>query len=162
MPRIASKITPHLWFAKDAEEAAKLYVSLLPDSRIDAVTALPADTPSGPAGSVRVIELTLSGQSFLMLEAGPLDPFNRAISFLVHCEDQAEIDRLWEGFVRGGGAHDRCGWLKDRFGVYWQIVPRVFSEMMRDPDRARAKRVTTAMLKMEKLDIAALKRAFEG
>lgn len=161
MAKIASKIMPCLWFAKDAEAAAKLYVSLLPDSRIESVSTLAAETPSGPPGSVRVVELTLAGQWFMLLEAGPLDPFNHAVSFVIHCEDQAEIDRLWDALADGGQI-EQCGWVRDRFGVCWQIVPRGFSEMMASPDRARARRAAEAMLKMVKFDIAALKRAYEG
>jgi len=156
-----SKIIPSLWFDGRAEEAAKLYVTLLPDSRIDSVTELPADSPSGPAGSVQIVEFTLAGQRFMAMNAGPLDPFNHAISFTIGCKDQAEVDRLWDA-LSDGGTIEQCGWLKDRFGVSWQIVPAVLGEMMKDPDRTRAKRVAEAMLEMVKLDIAGLKRAYEG
>jgi predicted 3-demethylubiquinone-9 3-methyltransferase (glyoxalase superfamily) len=159
--RLAQKITPHLWFDKEAEEAAKFYVSIFPDSRVDRVTAMPAASPSGPPGSVKVVELTLFGQAFLAMSAGPLDPFNHAISFVVSCETQAEIDRYWEALLQGGSV-EQCGWLKDRFGVSWQIVPTVLAEMMADPDRDKAKRATEAMLKMVKLDIAALQAAVGG
>ena len=157
----SSKITPHLWFADQAVEAASFYVSLFPDSRIDAVTPIPADTPSGPAGSVQVVEFTLAGQQFMAINAGPLDPFNHAISFLVNCEDQAEIDRLWDA-LSAGGAIEQCGWLKDRYGVSWQIVPKALGEMIKDKDRAKARRVAEAMLKMVKLDIEGLRQAYEG
>ena len=157
----SSKITPHLWFAEKAVEAANFYVSLFPDSRVDSVTAIPADTPSGPAGSVEVVEFTLAGQRFMAISAGPLDPFNHAISFLVSCADQAEIDRLWEALSKGGTV-EQCGWLKDRYGVSWQVVPAGLGELMRDRDRARARRVMEAMLGMKKLDIAALRRAHAG
>ncbi len=156
-----SKIAPHLWFAEKAVEAARFYVSLFPDSRIDSVTPIPAETPSGPAGSVQVVEFTLAGQQFMAIEAGPLDPFNHAISFVVSCDDQAEVDRLW-GALSKGGAVEACGWLRDRYGVSWQIVPTVLGEMMKDPDRHRARRVTEAMLRMTKLDIAGLQRAYAG
>lgn len=159
--KLAQKITPHLWYAKEAEEAARFYASIFPDSRVDRVTTLPAASPSGPAGSVKVVELTLFGQSFMAMSAGPLDPFNHAISFMVNCDDQAELDRYWEALLRGGSA-EQCGWLKDRFGVSWQIVPRVFAEMMADPDRDKARRAAEAMLKMVKLDIAALQQAYKG
>jgi predicted 3-demethylubiquinone-9 3-methyltransferase (glyoxalase superfamily) len=112
---------------------------------VDSVTALPADT--GPAGMVKVVEFTLMGQPIMAIGAGPLDPFNHAVSFIVQCDDQAEIDRLWAAMSEGGEI-EQCGWLKDRYGLYWQIAPAVLGEMMRDPDRARAKRVTEAMLKM--------------
>jgi predicted 3-demethylubiquinone-9 3-methyltransferase (glyoxalase superfamily) len=155
-----SKITPCLWFADKAEEAARFYVSLLPNSRIDSVTTLPADTPSGPAGSVPVVEFTLGGQQFMAFQAGRPDPFNHAISFIVNCEDQAEIDRLWNA-LSAGGSPEQCGWLKDRYGVSWQIVPRVLGEMMKDKDRAKARRVAEAMLKMVKLDIGGLRKAYD-
>ena len=156
------KIMPHLWYAKEAEEAAKFYASIFPDSRVDRVTPLPADSPSGPAGSVKMVEFTLCGQQFLAISAGPLDPFNHAISFVVSCDDQAEVDRYWDGLLQGGGATEACGWLKDRYGVSWQIVPRALFTMMADPDRAKAKRATDAMLKMVKLDLPTLQAAFDG
>jgi predicted 3-demethylubiquinone-9 3-methyltransferase (glyoxalase superfamily) len=156
-----SKVSPCLWFDAKAEEAARLYVSLVRDSRIDSVTTLPAETPSGPAGSVKVVEFTLAGQSFVAMDAGPLDPFNHAISLMVNCADQAEVDRIWDALC-DGGSPERCGWLKDRFGVSWQIVPTVLGEMMKDKDRARAGRVVQAMLSMVKLDIAGLRRAYDG
>jgi predicted 3-demethylubiquinone-9 3-methyltransferase (glyoxalase superfamily) len=156
-----SKITPHLWFADKAVEAANFYVSLFPDSRVDSVTPIPADTPSGPAGSVQVIEFTLAGQRFMAINAGPLDPFNHAISFMVSCADQAEVDRLWEA-LSAGGTVEQCGWLKDRYGLSWQIVPTALGELMKDADRSRSRRVMEAMLGMKKLDIAGLRRAYEG
>jgi predicted 3-demethylubiquinone-9 3-methyltransferase (glyoxalase superfamily) len=155
------KITPHLWYTKDAHEAARFYASIFPDSRVDRVTPLPADSPSGPAGSVELIEFTLCGQSFLAISAGPLDPFNHAISLHVTCENQAELDRYWNALLEGGTA-EPCGWIKDRYGVSWQIAPAGLVEMMADPDRGRARRVAEAMLKMGKLDFAALKAAYEG
>jgi predicted 3-demethylubiquinone-9 3-methyltransferase (glyoxalase superfamily) len=156
-----SKIVPHLWYAEKAVEAAKFYVSLFPDSRLDSVTPVPADTPSGPAGSVQVVEFTLAGQKFMAISAGPLDPFNHAVSFLVNCEDQAEVDRLWDA-LSAGGATEQCGWLKDRYGLSWQIVPKQLGELMRAGDPARARRVMEAMLKMKKLDVEGLRRAYEG
>jgi predicted 3-demethylubiquinone-9 3-methyltransferase (glyoxalase superfamily) len=155
------KLTPHLWYATQAEEAAKFYVKTFPESRIDRVTALAADSPSGPAGTVKVVEFTLFGQAFTAMSAGPMDPFNHAISFVVNCDDQAEIDRYWHALLNGGSA-EQCGWLKDRYGVSWQIVPTVLGEMMADPDREKARRAAEAMLKMVKLDIAGLQAAFEG
>lgn len=156
------QIVPHLWFPEQAEEACRFYAAILPNSRIDHVTTMPADSPSGPAGSVKVIEFTLLGQPYMAIEAGPLDPFNHAISLLVPCETQAEIDRLWTALAADGGAYEQCGWLRDKYGLSWQIAPAKMEEWMRDPDRARAKRVAEAMLKMVKLDIAALERAYEG
>jgi predicted 3-demethylubiquinone-9 3-methyltransferase (glyoxalase superfamily) len=156
-----SKIVPCLWYSDKAEEAAKFYASILPNSRVDSVTALPAESPSGPAGSVKVVEFTLLGQPFMAMSAGPLDDFNHSVSFLVECEDQAEIDRLWDA-LSAGGKIEQCGWLKDRYGLSWQIAPKILGKMMKDPDRARAKRVAEAMLKMVKLDIAGLQKAYHG
>ena len=155
------KIVPHLWYTREAAEAAHFYAAIFPDSRVDAVTALPAESPSGPAGSVEIVEFTLAGQPFMAMSAGPLDPFNHAISFVVECDDQAELDRYWEA-LGAGGTIEECGWLRDRYGVCWQIVPRALGEMMRAKDRAAAGRAAGAMLKMKKLDIAALERAFRG
>ncbi|MEI9994496.1 MAG: VOC family protein [Rhizomicrobium sp.] len=157
-----TKIIPHLWYARDAEAAARFYVSLLPDSRIDSVDTLPSDSPSGPAGSVTMVRFTLAGQPFQAIGAGPLDPFNHAVSFVIACDDQAEIDRLWAAILAHGGTAEQCGWIRDRYGLCWQIVPRVFPEMMADGDRARAGRVAQAMLKMVKFDIAALQAAYQG
>ena len=157
MPHIVTS----LWFPEKAEEAARFYVSLLPDSRIDSVTPMPAESPSGPPGSVVVVEFTLAGNPYIALQAGPLDRFNHAISLMIVCDTQQEIDRLWEALSEGGSI-EQCGWLKDRYGVSWQIAPKALGDMMRDPDRARAKRVAEAMLKMVKLDIAALQAAYDN
>jgi predicted 3-demethylubiquinone-9 3-methyltransferase (glyoxalase superfamily) len=157
-----AKITPCLWFDGKAEEAAELYVSLLPDSRIDSVMRSPADTPSGPAGMPLLVEFTLAGQQFQGLNGGPEFQFNEAVSFVIDCEDQAEVDRLWEALTAGGGEPSMCGWLKDRFGVSWQIVPRELNELMQDPDPERARRATEAMLQMRKIDVAELRRAVES
>jgi len=158
--KIKQKLVPHLWYAKEAEEAARFYASIFPDSRVDRVTPLPSDSPSGPAGSVNMVEFTLFGQPLLAISAGPLDPFNHAISLVVICDDQAELDRYWNGLLAGGSA-EQCGWLKDKFDVSWQIVPATLADMMTDPDRARAKRVADAMLKMVKLDFAPLQAAYD-
>jgi len=157
----SSKIFPHLWYAKEAEEAAAFYASIFPDSRVDRVTPLLSDSPSGPAGSVKVVDFTLFGQRFQAISAGPLDPVNHAISLVVVCNDQAELDRYWDALLKGGKA-EACGWLKDKYGVSWQIVPAVMDEMMSDKDPVRSKRVTDAMLKMVKLDIAKLQAAYDG
>ena len=151
-------ITPTLWYSREAEEAANFYASIFPNSRIDRVTALPADSPSGPAGSVKIVEFTLLGQPFEAFSAGPLDQFNHAISFSVRCDTQEEIDRYWDALLQGG-MPEQCGWLKDRYGLSWQIVPKVLATLVADPDREKAKRVSEAMLKMVKLDIAELERA---
>jgi predicted 3-demethylubiquinone-9 3-methyltransferase (glyoxalase superfamily) len=156
------KITPFLWYAKEAEEAARFYASIFPDSRVERVVAMPTASPSGPAGSVKIVDFVLFGQPFVAMSAGPLDPFNHAVSFVVNCETQEEIDRYWNALLGHGGAAEQCGWLKDRFGLSWQIVPTLLAGMMSDPDPAKAKRAADAMMKMVKLDIAALQAAFSG
>ena len=157
-----AKIFPFLWYAKDAEAAAKFYASIFPDSRVDRVTTMMSESPSGPPGSVKVVDFTLLGQRFQAMTAGPHDEFNDAISITVLCDDQAEIDRYWDALISGGGKPVACGWLNDRYGLRWQIVPARMEEMMADPDKARSKRVTDAMLQMIKLDIATLERAYRG
>jgi len=158
----SSKIFPHLWYAKEAEEAARFYASIFPDSRVDRVTALMSESPSGPPGSVKVVDFTLFGQRFQAMSAGPHHEFNDAVSLVVECDDQAELDRYWNALVEGGGKPQACGWLIDRFGVRWQIVPAILVEMMSDKDAARSKRVSDEMLKMIKLDIATLKNAYRS
>ena len=155
------KIVPFLWYSKEAEQAAAFYASIFPDSRVVRVTSMPSESPSGPPGSVKVVEFELFGQSFTAMTAGQGEPFNHAISFTVNCEDQAEVDRYWNALLEGGKP-EACGWLKDRYGVSWQITPTVLTRMMADPDRAKAKRATDAMLKMVKIDIATLQAAFAG
>jgi len=156
------KITPFLWYAKEAEEAAAFYAATFPDSRVVRVTTMQSDSPSGPPGSVKVVEFVLFGQAFTAMSAGPLDPFNHAISFVVSCDDQAEVDRYWNALLANGGAPEQCGWLKDRYGLSWQIVPKVMFEMMADPDRAKSKRASDAMMTMVKFDIAKLEAAYRG
>jgi predicted 3-demethylubiquinone-9 3-methyltransferase (glyoxalase superfamily) len=156
-----SRIIPCLWYCEKAAEAAAFYASLLPNSRVDSVSGLPADSPSGPPGSVQVVEFTLLGQPFMAMSAGPFEPFNHAISFIVECDDQSEVDRLWDALSEGGQI-EQCGWLKDRYGLSWQIVPKALGELMKDKDPARSKRVAEAMMKMVKLDAAALRRAYDG
>jgi predicted 3-demethylubiquinone-9 3-methyltransferase (glyoxalase superfamily) len=156
------KITPFLWYSKEAEEAAKFYTSIFPNSRIVRVSALPADSPSGPAGSVKMVEFELFGQTFMAMTAAHGDPFNHAVSIIVTCDDQAEVDRYWNALLANGGAPEACGWLKDRFGLSWQITPKVLLDMMASPDRAGGRRAAEAMMKMVKLDIATLKTAFDG
>jgi predicted 3-demethylubiquinone-9 3-methyltransferase (glyoxalase superfamily) len=157
-----ARIFPFLWYAKDAEAAATLYASIFPDSRVDRVTALMSETPSGPPGSVKVVDFTLFGQRFQAMTAGPHQEFNDAISIVVLCEDQAELDRYWNALLEGGGRPQACGWLTDRFGVRWQIVPARFAEMMADTDPKRSKKVTDAMLQMVKFDIATLEKAYRS
>jgi predicted 3-demethylubiquinone-9 3-methyltransferase (glyoxalase superfamily) len=156
------KITPFLWYSTQAEEAANFYASVFPDSRVTRVVTMPTDSPSGPAGSVKVVDFVLFGQSFTAMSAGPHHPFNQAISFVINCESQAEIDRYWDALLAGGGSPDACGWLRDRFGVSWQIVPTALVTMMDDADPAKGKRAADAMMKMVKLDIKALRAAFDG
>jgi predicted 3-demethylubiquinone-9 3-methyltransferase (glyoxalase superfamily) len=157
-----TKIFTHLWYAKEAEEAARFYASIFPESRVDRVTTLESETPSGPPGSVKVVDFTLFGQHFQAITAGTHHEFNDAISMVVLCDDQAELDRYWNLLLEGGGKPQACGWLIDRFGLRWQIVPAVLDEMMRAEDPARSKRVTDALLKMVKLDIAALEKAYRS
>jgi predicted 3-demethylubiquinone-9 3-methyltransferase (glyoxalase superfamily) len=162
MSRTKAKIFPFLWYAEEAEEAAAFYASIFPDSRVDRVTAMQSESPSGPPGSVKVVDFTLMGQRFQAMTAGPHDEFNDAISITVLCADQEEIDRYWDALTAGGGRPVACGWLVDRYGVRWQIVPEAFETMMADPDKERSRRVTDAMMTMIKFDIAALERAYRG
>ena len=159
---MADKIVPFLWYSEHAEEAARFYCSLIPNSRMGRVVSMPAESPSGPPGSVVVVDFTLAGRDFTAMKAGPLDAFNHSVSFVINCDDQAEIDRLWDGLLSGGGQPEQCGWLRDRYGLCWQIVPTVMQEMMASTDRAAAKRATEAMMKMVKFDIAKLEAAFRG
>ena len=155
-------ITTCLWFDGNAEEAARFYTSIFPDSRIDKVSKSPADNPSGRAGETLTVDFTLAGSRFQGLNGGPDFKFNESVSFVIDCKDQAEVDRYWDKLVEGGGEHSVCGWLKDRYGVSWQITPKVLVDMMASPDKARSKRATDAMLKMVKIDVAALEAAFDG
>jgi len=152
------KITQHLWFEKDMEAALRCYIALIPGSSLTWSSTLPADTPSGPAGSVKLAAFTLGDQRYAAIEAGPLDAFNHSFSIMVECADQAEVDRLWEALSEDG-VIEQCGWLRDRWGLSWQIVPRRLGELMSDPDSEKVKRVTEAMLQMVKLDIAGLEAA---
>jgi predicted 3-demethylubiquinone-9 3-methyltransferase (glyoxalase superfamily) len=153
-----SKIAPCLWFDGEAEEAANFYVSLLPGSRIDHIQKNVVDSPSGKTGSVLVVEFTLAGQRYLALNGGMRFEYTHAISFQVDCADQAEVDRLWDA-LSDGGSIEQCGWLKDRYGVSWQIVPTVLVKMLRDPDPAKAQRIMRSMLQMGNLDTAGLEAA---
>jgi predicted 3-demethylubiquinone-9 3-methyltransferase (glyoxalase superfamily) len=156
-----SKITPCLWFDGQAEEAAKFYVSLLPDSHVDRTVRSPGDTPSGQEGSVLLVEFTLAGQQFTALNGGPQFTFNESVSFVIECEGQEEVDRLWDALSSDESA-EQCGWLKDRYGLSWQIIPSALPRLLADPDAAKARRVMTAMLRMKKIDIAELERAGSG
>jgi predicted 3-demethylubiquinone-9 3-methyltransferase (glyoxalase superfamily) len=156
------KITPHLWFDGDAEAAAEFYVSLFPDSRIDAVHRSAGDNPSTQKGEVLLVAFTLAGRSFTGINGGPQFPFTEAVSFSIDCEDQAEVDRYWELITANGGSEGQCGWCKDRFGLSWQVVPRRLGELLSSPDREAAERTMQAMLAMKKLNVAALEAAAKG
>jgi predicted 3-demethylubiquinone-9 3-methyltransferase (glyoxalase superfamily) len=157
MAVIQQKIVPHLWFDKEAKEAASFYCSIFPDSSITSVTTL-RDTPSGDCD---VVSFTLSGQPFMAISAGPLFKFNEAISFMVYCDTQEEIDYYWKSLSAVPEA-EQCGWLKDKYGLSWQVVPAGMDEMMQGDDPERLARVVQAVLEMKKLDLAALQRAYDG
>ena len=154
------KITPFLWFDSSAEEAANLYVSVFKNSKVTGVSRYGEAGP-GPKGSAMSVTFQLDGQEFMARNGGPLFKFTEAISFFVNCETQDEIDRLWSK-LGDGGEPGQCGWLRDKFGLSWQIVPNVLGELMGDPDPEKSRRVTQAMLKMGKLDIAGLRRTYDG
>ncbi len=154
------KITPFLWFNDNAEEAVNFYLSVFNDAKIGTVTRY-GDAGPGPKGSVMIATFTLFGQEYIALNGGPMFKFTEAISFVVNCETQEEVDDLWEQ-LSAGGSKSRCGWLKDKFGLSWQIVPTALPRLMSDPDPAKAKRVAMAMMKMDKIDIAALQAAYDA
>lgn len=153
-------ITPFLWFDNNAEEAMNFYVSVFKNSRAGRVTRYGAAGP-GPAGSVMTVEFELDGQKFVGLNGGPHFKFNEAVSFTVRCETQEEIDYYWDKLSEGGQT-SRCGWLKDKFGLSWQVEPRILGDLMADKDPEKAKRVMEAMLKMDKIDIEPIRRVYEG
>jgi predicted 3-demethylubiquinone-9 3-methyltransferase (glyoxalase superfamily) len=155
------KVTQHLWFERDMDAAVRFYTDLIPGSSITWTSAVAADNPSGPAGSVGMMAFMLGDQRYMAINAGPLDPFNHSFSIVVECDDQAEIDRLWDA-LKEGGKVEQCGWLKDRWGLSWQIVPKQLGELMGGADPAASKRVAEAMLKMVKFDIAGLEAAARG
>jgi predicted 3-demethylubiquinone-9 3-methyltransferase (glyoxalase superfamily) len=157
---IKQRISPCLWFDGQAEEAANFYVSIFKDARVTAVSRY-GEVGPGPKGSVMAIGFELDGQAFTALNGGPLFKFTEAVSMIVHCETQAEVDHYWEK-LSAGGQPGRCAWLKDKFGVSWQVVPTALIELMQDKDAAKSARVMQAMLAMTKIDIAALRRAYEG
>jgi len=157
------KITPFLWFEDQAEEAARFYTSVFGNSRLGRIShygSVGEEVHGRPAGSVMAVEFELDGQQFIALNGGPHVRFNEAISFVVNCETQAEIDRLWDKLT-AGGEEVQCGWLRDKYGVTWQIVPTVLGKLMSDPDSNKSNRVTRALLQMQKLDIAELQRAYD-
>ncbi len=155
------KISNMLWYVDQAEEAAKLYVSLFPNSKIGNVSRYGENMP-GKAGSAMVVEFFLDGQKYQALNGGPHDSFNDAISLVIDCQDQAEVDHYWDGLIAGGGKPVQCGWLKDPFGVSWQVTPKQLGELMSSPDKAQNQRVAEAMMKMVKLDVAELEKAAKG
>ncbi len=161
--KITQKITPFLWFDDKAEEAAKFYTSIFKNSKIGNITRYDEEAagPTGrPAGSVMTVDFQLAGKEFVALNGGPMFKFTEAISFVVNCENQEEVDYFWSK-LSAGGEESRCGWLKDKFGLSWQVVPAVLIEMLTDKDTAKAKRVMHAMLQMDKIDIAVLKKAYD-
>lgn len=154
------KITPFLWFDHQAEDAARFYCSIFPNSRVVTVARY-GDAGPGPKGSVMTVQFELDGQSFIALNGGPQFTFTEAVSFSVDCKTQEEVDRYWQK-LSDGGAEGPCGWLKDKYGLSWQVNPSRLGELLSDPDRAKANRVMQAMLTMKKIDIAALERAAKG
>lgn len=159
--QLTSTITPCLWFDGKAEEAARFYCTLFPDSHVDRVHTAAADYPSGRKGDVLTVEFTLMGRTFTALNGGPYFKFNEAVSFQVPCKDQAEVDRYTKALSTVPEA-EQCGWVKDKYGISWQIMPIRLWELLADPDRAKAGRVMEAMLEMKRLDVAALERAAKG
>ena len=155
------KLTTCLWFDKQAEDAANHYVAIFPNSKITGGERYPEGAP-GEAGSVMTVTFELDGKQFMGLNGGPHFQFNEAVSFVIDCRDQAEVDYYWERLLAGGGKESQCGWLKDKFGVSWQVVPRQLFELTSGPDKARNQRVFSAMLKMVKIDVAELERAAKG
>lgn len=160
--KLDQKVTPCIWYNHTAEEAAKFYVTLLPNSRINLVQRSPAKTPSQEAGDVLVVEFELAGQHYIGLNGGPNFPQTEAVSFMVRTHDQAETDRLWNAIVSNGGQESQCGWCKDKWGVNWQITPQRLLDLAYGEDQQAGARVIEAMLKMKKLDIATLERAHRG
>jgi len=159
---IVTSITPCLWFDRDALPAAEFYTSVFPNSRIDKVDRAPADYPNGREGDVLTVAYTLDGAPFVGLNGGPEFKFSEAVSFIVECAGQEEVDRYWTALTEEGGEPGQCGWLRDRFGLSWQVVPRQLNEMLEASDRDAARRAMEAMLAMGKIEIAALERAFDG
>jgi predicted 3-demethylubiquinone-9 3-methyltransferase (glyoxalase superfamily) len=160
MSKSLQKITPFLWFDHEAEEAARFYTSVFANSKIGAISRYGETGPS-PQGSVMTVEFELDGQKFVALNGGPAFKFTEAVSFVVNCENQQEVDEMWEKLL-DGGSEIQCGWLKDKYGLCWQIVPTVFFEMIQGEDAERKERVMRAMFQMKKFDIAGLEAAYRG
>jgi predicted 3-demethylubiquinone-9 3-methyltransferase (glyoxalase superfamily) len=157
MPRI----TPNLWFDTQSKEAAEFYVSVFPNSKIKAISYY-TDAGPRPAGEVLTVDFVLDGQEFTAIDGGPEFTFDEAVSFLINCADQKEIDYYWDKLTADGGEESQCGWLKDKFGLSWQVVPAGMEELFADPDKSRAERAMRAMLGMKKIDVAALEAAADG
>ena len=155
-------LTPCLFFDRTAVEAAELYTSIFPDSRIVSIAHTASDTPYTKQGDVLSVEFTVLGQPFVAINGGAQFPFTEAVSFQIHCDTQADVDRYWDALLAGGGEPSQCGWLKDRFGLSWQIIPRQMSDYIGGPDPDGAARAMQAMLAMSKLDLDAMRRAYEG
>jgi predicted 3-demethylubiquinone-9 3-methyltransferase (glyoxalase superfamily) len=155
------KITPFLWFDGKAEEAANFYTSIFENSKVGAVRRY-GDAGPGPKGSAMTVSFQLEGQEFVGLNGGPVFKFNEAISFFVNCETQEEVDYFWSKLLEGGGQESQCGWLKDKYGVSWQIIPAALMKLLGDPDAAKTQRVMKAMLQMRKIDVAQLEKAAQG
>jgi len=152
------KISPFLWFDSNAEEAANFYVAIFKDSKVLKIARYGEAGP-GPAGSVMVVNFQIEGQDFIALNGGPLFKFTEAISFVINCQTQEEVDHYWNKLTAGGGQESQCGWLKDKYGLSWQVTPAILGELLADKDQKKAQRVMQAMLQMKKIDIAALQRA---
>jgi predicted 3-demethylubiquinone-9 3-methyltransferase (glyoxalase superfamily) len=162
-PRMKKTLTTCLWLDTGAEEAMQLYTSLLPNSRMGAIQRHAADSPYGTKkGDVMAVNATIMGQEFMALNGGPMFPQTEAVSFQIHCDTQEELDHYWDSLLAGGGKPSQCGWLKDRFGVSWQIVPTILEEVMAGSDNAARARVTAAFMEMVKLDVAAITAAAKG
>ena len=155
-------ITPCLWYDGNAREAAEFYASVFPDCEVTSAMPAPGDNPSTKAGEELMVTFTIAGQPFTALNGGPLFHFTEAVSFEIDCADQAEADRYWDALVAGGGEHSQCGWLKDRFGVSWQVIPRQIGDYLGGPDPEGRARAMAAMLQMTRLDVEGLRRAYEG
>lgn len=159
------KITPFLWFDGRAEEAARFYASIFKEAKIGNITRYDkaaAEASGQPEGTVLTVEFSLNGMNFIGLNGGPMFQFTEAVSFMIRCEDQSEVDHYWNGLTADGGEESMCGWLKDKFGLSWQVTPRRLMELISDPDPGRASRAMGAMLQMRKIDIAAIERAADG
>jgi predicted 3-demethylubiquinone-9 3-methyltransferase (glyoxalase superfamily) len=165
MPIKRKAVTPCLWFDDQAEEAANLYCSIFPDSKITAVSRYPEagqEIHKKPAGSVMVVAFEIGGQPFTALNGGPIFKFDEAVSFQIMCDTQHEVDYYWDALTKDGGQESQCGWLKDKFGLSWQVVPSGIPKMMTDPDTRKSARVMDAFMQMKKLDVAAIERAYAG